>query len=239
MVRSPTSTSISGCFRRRPICRAGSTRSRSTPTARTRSTPSPTGSRSTFPGSDVTTSSDVADQVSGSLVDAKNLSGKLGTALAIVALLGAFGITTLVTLSSINKRTRELGTLKAIGWRQWLVVRQVAGESVAQGLLGGLAGAVIGIAAAAAIGAAGISLDASVASTSNALPGPPGGAAPPGGEAGSPVADAAATAVSTVTLGAPVSVGMILAAIGLAVLGGLSRERSVVCGPPACAPPRP
>ena len=172
---------------------------------------------SSFAGAEVTTSSDVADQVSGSLVDAKNLSGKLGTALAVVALLGAFGITTLVTLSSINKRTRELGTLKAIGWRQWLVVRQVAGESVAQGLLGGLGGVLIGLAAAAAIGAAGISLDASVATTSNSF-GPPGG--PPGG-AGLPGADAAANAVSTVTLGAPVSLGMVLIAIALAVLGGL------------------
>ncbi len=171
---------------------------------------------SAFSGSEVTTASDVADQVSGSLVDAKNLSGKLGTALAIVALLGAFGITTLVTLSSINKRTRELGTLKAIGWRQWLVVRQVAGESVAQGLLGGIGGAVLGIAAAAAIGAAGISLDATVASTST-LPGPPGGTPPGAG----PALDSAASAVSTVTLGAPVSAGMLLLAIGLAVLGGL------------------
>jgi putative ABC transport system permease protein len=110
---------------------------------------------SAFSGASVTTASDVADQVSGSLVDAKSLSGKLGTALAVVALLGAFGITTLVTLSSINKRARELGTLKAIGWRQWLVVRQVTGESVATGLIGGLIRAVIGIAAAALIGAAG------------------------------------------------------------------------------------
>ncbi len=176
------------------------------------------GIESAFSGAEVTTASDIADQVSGSLVDAKNLSGKLGTALAIVALLGAFGITTLVTLSSINKRTRELGTLKAIGWRQWLVVRQVAGESVAQGLLGGLGGALIGLAAAAAIGAAGISLDATVASTASTLPGPAGGGGPPGAPS---AVDAAADAVSTVTLGAPVSAGMILLAIALAVLGGL------------------
>ena len=133
-----------------------------------------------FNDSEVTTASDLADQVSGSLVDAKNLSGKLGTALAVVALLGAFGIASLVTLSSVNKRTRELGTLKALGWRQSLVVRQVAGESVVQGLIGGVAGAVLGIGAAAAIGAAGISLDASLA-TGAAVSGFPGG---PGGRWG-------------------------------------------------------
>jgi len=178
---------------------------------------------SAFSGSTVTTASDVADQVSGSLVDAKNLSGKLGTALAVVALLGAFGITTLVTLSSIDKRTRELGTLKAIGWRQWLVVRQVAGESVAQGLIGGLLGVLIGLAAAAAIGAAGISLDASVGGAEAGIPASPGGAGgPPAmGAGGPPGADPVSAAVSTVALGAPVSPGMALAAIGLAVLGGL------------------
>ncbi len=172
---------------------------------------------SSFANSSVTTASDVADQVSGSLVDAKNLSGKLGTALAIVALLGAFGIAALVTLSSVNKRTRELGTLKALGWKRWLVVRQIAGESVVQGLLGGIAGVVLGLVAAAAIGAAGISLDATLATASQAggFPGgPPSGGGPPGTEQ-------AADVVNTVTLGAPVSLGVIAAAVGLAVVGGL------------------
>lgn len=164
---------------------------------------------SVFPGSDVTTASDLADRVSGSLVDAKNLSSKLGTALAIVALLAAFGIASLLTLSSVNKRTRELGTLKALGWRHWLVVRQVSGESVVQGMLGGLVGAGIGVAAAAAIGALGIDLEASVSAATGGLPGGPFGQGAV--EAGS----------STVSLGAPVDAGMLLLAVGLAVLGGL------------------
>ena len=65
--------------------------------------------------------------------DAKNLSGKLGTALTIVALVAAFLIATLLTLSSVTKRIRELGTLKALGWPGRTVVRQVTGESVAAG----------------------------------------------------------------------------------------------------------
>lgn len=162
----------------------------------------------TFKGSDVTTAQDLADRVSGSLVDAKNLSSKLGAALAVVALLAAFGIASLLTLSSVNKRIRELGTLKALGWRQWLVVRQVSGESVAQGLLGGVAGAAIGIGAAALIGALGISLEASVESAAQAGPGPFG-------------QGAIETGTSTVTLGAPIDAGMLLTAIALAVLGGL------------------
>jgi ABC-type antimicrobial peptide transport system permease subunit len=164
-----------------------------------------------FSGADVTTSQDLADQVSGSLVDAKNLSSKLGTALAIVALGAAFGIASLVTLSSVAKRTRELGTLKALGWRQRLVVRQVTGEALVQGLLGGVAGAVLGIGGAALIGALGINLDASIAAQQSGL-------VPPGGPFGQGAADAAS---STVSLGAPIDAGVIALAIGLALIGGL------------------
>src|SRR2546421_10980564 len=97
--------------------------------------------RARFSGASVTTAKDLADRVSGSLIDAKNLTNKLGTALEIVGLLAAFLIAGLLTLSSVTKRIRELGTLKALGWRQWRVVRQVTGESLLQGLLRGALGA--------------------------------------------------------------------------------------------------
>ena len=106
-------------------------------------------SRDTVDGASVTTAADLAERVSGTLVDAKNLPSKLGTALAIVALLAAFLIASLLTLSSVAKRIREFGTLKALGWSQWLVVRQVTGESLFQGLLGGAIGVCLGIAGAA------------------------------------------------------------------------------------------
>ena len=120
----------------------------------------------------VTTAADLAERIGGSLVDAKNLSAKLGTALTIVALVAAFLIAALLTLSSVAKRVRELGTLKALGWPQRLVVRQVTGESVAQGLLGGILGAAIGIGAAALVGAMGITLEASVAAAETPAEGP-------------------------------------------------------------------
>lgn len=159
-------------------------------------------------GAEVVTAADLADRVGGSLDDADALSSKLGTALAIVALLAAFLIATLQTLSSVQKRTRELGTLKALGWRQRLVVRQVAGESLVQGALGGLLGAVIGIAGAAIIDAIGPTLEASVEGQAN------GGFNPFG-------QGKVAAGTTDVVLRAPVDPALVLLAIGLAIVGGL------------------
>jgi ABC-type antimicrobial peptide transport system permease subunit len=163
----------------------------------------------TISGSQVTTAEELADRVSGSLVDAKNLSGKLGTALAIVGLTAAFLIAGFLTLSSVNKRTRELGTLKAIGWPQRLVVRQVTAESLAQGALGGLLGALLGIGGAALASALAPTLEATVASAT-------GGGGPFGfGQA------QVASGSSTVSLDATVDGSLLLLAVGLALLGGL------------------
>lgn len=167
--------------------------------------------KSAFPGSQTTTAQQLASKVTGSLVDAKKLSSSLGTALAVVALLAAFLIASLLTLSSVNKRTREIGTLKAVGWRQSLVIRQISGEAVAQGLIGGVVGAVLGVAAAAAIGALGITLTASVAPAQGGF----GGGFGPFGQGG------VTTGSSSVALTAPVGVGIVLLAVALAVLGGL------------------
>jgi putative ABC transport system permease protein len=161
-----------------------------------------------LPGAEVVTVADLADRVGGSLADADSLSSKLGTALAVVALLAAFLIAALLTLSSVQKRIRELGTLKALGWRQRLVVRQIAGESLVQGALGGVIGAVIGVSAAAIIDAIGPTLEASVEAQSS------------GGF--NPFGQGAVSAGSTdVALGAPVDPGLLLLAVALAIVGGL------------------
>jgi ABC-type antimicrobial peptide transport system permease subunit len=165
----------------------------------------------TVNGASVTTAKTLADRITGSLSDAKSVASKLGTALSVVGLLAAFLIASLLTLSSVTKRIRELGTLKALGWSQRLVVRQVTGESLLQGLLGGMLGVVLGVAAAAAISAFAPALTATVASAATQRPffGPFGqGQVTSGGAA-------------DVTLHASVSAGLIVVAVGLALLGGL------------------
>jgi ABC-type antimicrobial peptide transport system permease subunit len=162
-----------------------------------------------FTGSSVTTAKNLASRVSGSLIDAKNLTSKLGTALEVVALVAAILIASLLTLSSVAKRIRELGTLKALGWPQRFVVRQVTGESLLQGLLGGVFGAVIGVLGALVIGALGLTLTATVVSVAGGGFGPFGqGAVNTGGS-------------TTLKLTAPISIGLIGLAIALAVAGGL------------------
>ena len=160
-------------------------------------------------GAEVVTAADLADRVGGSLDDAENLSSKLGAALAVVALAAAFLIATLLTLSSVQKRIRELGTLKALGWRQRLVVRQVTGESIVQGALGGALGAAIGIAGAAIVDAVGPTLEASVEQETT------GGGFGPFGQGN------VTTGSTDVVLGAPVDAGLLALALGLAIAGGL------------------
>lgn len=163
-------------------------------------------------GATVTTAEDVADRVSGSLVDAKNLSGKLGTALALVGLLAAFLIASLLTLASVAKRTRELGTLKALGWPQRLVVRQVTGEAFLQGALGAAIGVALGLLGAALLDAYGPTLTATVADT-----------AQQGGPRFIGVFGQGAVAAGseTVALDAPVSASVLALAVLLALAGGL------------------
>lgn len=65
--------------------------------------------------------------------------------IGMVALLaGAFGVTNTM-LMSINERTREIGTLRAIGAQKMQVMKIFLGESFLIGAIGALAGAFIGI----------------------------------------------------------------------------------------------
>lgn len=178
---------------------------------------------SAVPDAEVNTQEDLASTVSGSLSTASTLLGTLGTWLSVIVLAAAFVLAILFTLSGVGRRTREFGTLKAIGWSNGRIVRQVAGESLVQGLLGGALGVAVGLAAILAVNLAAPSLTASTGG--GLFPGAPtgdvattdGGSAVPAGPGG--LADTSSS--TDVTLSAPVALEVLLLAVGLAVLGGL------------------
>ena len=167
-----------------------------------------------LPAATVKTQADLASSVSGSLASASDLVKNLGLWLSLIVLAAAFLIAVLFTVSGVTRRTREFGTLKAIGWSNGRIVRQVAGESLVQGLIGGAAGIAIGLLGILVVNLVSPTLTAGTTSVTAA-----GAGAGPGGGRFGGATQAAAT--SDIVLTAPVTVSVIMIAVGLAVLGGL------------------
>jgi ABC-type lipoprotein release transport system permease subunit len=195
-----------------------------------------------LPRATVSTQADLASSVSGSLGTAGEVVSNLGTWLSLIVLAAAFLIAILFTVSGVTRRTREFGTLKAIGWTNRRIVGQVAGESVVQGLIGGVIGVAVGLIGVLVVnlvaptlsGSAGKGgvVDAARRLGRLATEAPGGGSGAGSGTAGGfggggfggrgfgAAAQSAASSVD-VTLHAPITVWIILIAVGLAVLGGL------------------
>jgi putative ABC transport system permease protein len=192
------------------------------------------------PGSTVTDQNTLASEVTGSISSAASLANNLGKWLAIAVLIAAFLLASLLTMAAVTRRIREFGTLKALGWKSRRIVFQVMGEAVAIGIVGGVIGVGLGFAGVALVNKFSSPLTATLASntTGSATPGGArqfggggfgggGGGFPTSGTSGSnPFRGAfsnAARAAGTVTehLHAPVTIGVIIVAVGLAILGGL------------------
>ncbi|QDZ16183.1 ABC transporter permease [Humibacter ginsenosidimutans] len=195
------------------------------------------------PGTTVSTQADLASSVSGSLGSAGQLVSNLGTWLSVIVLAAAFLIAILFTISGVTRRTREFGTLKAIGWSNRRIVGQVAGESVVQGVIGGVVGIVVGLIGVLVVNVISPTLTGGVSSggfggaladgarrafggertggggaVSTGAPGAGFGGAGGFGEAARSAASSASTQVD---LSAPITVWIIVIAVALAVLGGL------------------
>jgi ABC-type antimicrobial peptide transport system permease subunit len=186
-----------------------------------------------LPKATVSTQADLASSVSGSLGTASELVANLGTWLSLIVLAAAFLIAILFTVSGVTRRTREFGTLKAIGWTNRRIVGQVAGESVVQGLIGGVVGVAVGLIGVLVINLAAPTLagstskggfaDAAGRAARFATNAPRAGSGTGAGGFGGGFGGARQAAASSVdvTLNAPVTVWIIVIAVGLAVLGGL------------------
>src|SRR5271157_424159 len=198
-----------------------------------------------LPSDTVTTSSDLASEVTGSLSSASSLANNLGKWLAIAVLIAAFLLASLLTLAAVSRRVREFGTLKALGWKSRRIVGQVMGESVTLGIIGGVIGAGLGLAGAELVSKMSPKLTAVVGQTTgSATPGGArqfgfggaggtggggtgggfGGGGAGGGFGGGAGSFRQATAAShtvAVHLSASVSFSIILLAVLLAVAGGI------------------
>jgi putative ABC transport system permease protein len=171
-----------------------------------------------LPHATITSSSDLASEITGSAASAAKLAGALGRWLAVLVLIAAFAVASLLTMAAVARRVPEFGTLKALGWRSSRIVSQVLGESVSTGIVGGLAGVGLGFAGVAIIDKIAPKLSASVPSAGGTGPtthvaGGPGGA--------SIVSPAATHTTIAVPMSASVTVGAIVLAVLLAVAGGL------------------
>jgi ABC-type antimicrobial peptide transport system permease subunit len=102
---------------------------------------------SQFPDVHATLSGDFASQ----MPDLQNMSGIINAVSAMAVAVGSLGVMNTM-LMSVLERTREIGVLRALGWRRrsvlWLILR----EALVLGALGGVAG--IGMAFAMGAGLA-------------------------------------------------------------------------------------
>jgi putative ABC transport system permease protein len=171
-----------------------------------------------LPTATVTTSSDLANEVNGSLSSTASLANNLGKWLAVAVLIAAFLLASLLTMSAVARRVREFGTLKALGWRSRRIVGQVMGEAIVIGAIGGAAGIGLGFAGAALVTKLAPPLSATVGG------GQGSGSAAPGGAGVARVLNSFKEhAVHTVSvhLTAPVTISAVVIAVVLAVAGGL------------------
>jgi putative ABC transport system permease protein len=163
----------------------------------------------------VATSSDLASEVTGSLASTASLASNLGRWLASAALLAAFLLASVLTMTAVARRVREFGTLKALGWPTRRIVAQVMGETITMGIAGALAGVGLGIGGAALVAHLAPPLTASL--------GQPLGSAAPHRPAAAVLHSLNASAVPTLSvhLTAPVTGGIVAAAVLLVLAGGL------------------
>ncbi|HEX3752514.1 MAG TPA: ABC transporter permease [Streptosporangiaceae bacterium] len=195
--------------------------------------------------STVTNSSDLANEVTGSLASTSSLANNLGKWLAIAVLIAAFLLASLLTMSAVSRRVREFGTLKALGWRSRRIIWQVMGESVAVGIIGGIVGVALGLAGTQLVDKLAPSLKASVGSSTTGTATPGGarqftaggtgtgtGGFGGGGTGGTGTGRGgfgggfrrttpAAAHTVAVHLTAPVTIGIIVLAVVLAIAGGV------------------
>jgi ABC-type antimicrobial peptide transport system permease subunit len=92
-----------------------------------------------FPEISLSLASDFADD----LIDLQMMRASTWGIAAMALIVGGLGMTNTMVMS-VFERTREIGVLRALGWRKRHVLWMIVRESVTLGLLGSVAGIVVG-----------------------------------------------------------------------------------------------
>lgn len=181
-----------------------------------------------MPTAKVTNSSNLAKGVAGSLASTAKLANSLGLWLAVLTLVIAFAVANLLTASAVSRRSREFGTLKALGWRERRITGQLLGECLAIGLIAAGAGIAAGIGGSRLAAAAAPKMTATVQENNVGKDSFGGDLAAGGGvfhgQVGGPVttfANPNATHTIAVPFHPPITVTAIALAVGLALAGAL------------------
>jgi putative ABC transport system permease protein len=171
-----------------------------------------------LPHATVTTASSLASEVTGSVANAAKLANDLGKWLAVLVLIAAFAVASLLTMAAVARRVGEFGTLKALGWRTRRIVAQVLGESVAMGVVGAAVGIGLGFAGAAVITKVAPKLFATVPTSTGTF-------LQQQSVTSNGVTHTSAPGTASHTVAVPlhpsITVGVIVLAVVLALLGGL------------------
>ncbi len=85
-----------------------------------------------------------ASRFAEGLSDMQMMKGMIWGITAMALLVGGLGMTNTMVMS-VMERTREIGVLRALGWRKRRVLWMIVRESIALSLLGGAAGIVAGV----------------------------------------------------------------------------------------------
>ena len=181
-----------------------------------------------LPDATVSSQADLAQNLSGSLSSASTLVNALSKWLSIIVLLVAFLIAILFTTSGVTRRIRELGTLKAMGWKTSRIVRQIMGESLVTSFIGAVIGLILGLVGIFVVNSVAPTLSAAVARPGRfggGFGGGGGGAGftPPAGGfggRGTGFGRAAANA-TTLKLHIGMNISTLIVAVAIAIIGGL------------------
>ncbi len=153
-----------------------------------------------LPGVSVTSSDSFLELMGG----VSKISDQFSRLVSIVALGGAIFLIIKTMLGNLVARSSEIGILKAVGWTERNVQKQLMAEALLQSFAGGLAGLIAGYAISYCLGF--LSIPVSTPWEINLTPAFP--------------KDAATTAAVSVKLPVSVSAGLTASALGLSLVAG-------------------